>query len=659
MSFNVFLVVLLSLLSLPLFAAEKKPNVLFILCDDLGYGDLGVLYQNARAKDGKPAHGTPNIDQMAVDGLILRQHYCAAPVCAPSRGSLMTGQSQGHCAIRDNEFDKPIPPGVMTLGEMLKQAGYHTIAIGKWGLGGHKDSDFPSHPLKRGFDEFFGFMLHRDGHVYYHDKEHPLWENSTDVGAKYENVYSTDLFTARAKKYITDHEAQHPDQPFFMYLAYTAVHAELNVPGEPYPKGAGKSGGLQWPLAPTPKTRDTYIYPDYAEQKSWNEPMKRYATMARRMDDCVGDIRQVLKDLKIDQDTLIIFSSDNGPANEGGGDPRFFSSWGPFDGFKRDVWEGGEREPTLAVWPGQIKPGRISDLPSAQYDWMPTLADVAQLPIPAQTDGVSLLPTLLDTGKQVPHPYIYVEYLHKGGSAASKDVFARKGVTGRGQQQIVRIGDYVGVRVQIKEPSDPLRLYNVMKDPHEDHNLASDPSHADLLKQMTDLLVTARRPDAEAKRPYDDVPMPAVKVEHLVKGELKIETFDGDWPWTPDFTTLKPSDVGGIKGILWPPKDKNTPFGLRFTGYLSVPKDGEYTFKGVSDQGLHLWLHDARIIDCDHCNGEITAKVRLAAGFHPLRIAYNHRKGDPMLVIRYSGPDLKEQDLSEPAFARDPDAKIK
>jgi hypothetical protein len=426
------------------------------------------------------------------------------------------------------------------------------------------------------------------------------------------------------------------------------------VPGNAYPEGRGKAGGLQWPLEPTPKTRNTWIHPDYAKQ-DWNEPMKRYATMARRLDDAIGDIRQLLADLKIDRDTLIVFTSDNGPECYLGGDPRYFDSWGPFDGFKRDVFEGGVREPTLALWPGHIKAGQISDLPSVQYDWMPTFAELAELPIPAQTDGVSLLPTLLDTGRQREHSFIYIEYFHNGQTPPSKDVFARKGTTGRGQQQLVRVGDFVGVRTQIKSNEDPLRLYNVMTDPHEDHNLAPDPTHADLLTQMKDLLVTARVPNAEAKRPYDDALLPAVHPLQVVHGELKLEQFDGDWPWTPDFSTLRPTRVGTIKGIAAPPKDANQPFGIQFSGYLSVEKDGEYTLTATAEGGLDVWLHDAQVIDSDHCKAlELTAKrVRLSAGLHPLRIAHAHRLGKPLLMLLLSGPGVAEHDLGPVDLARD------
>lgn len=632
-------------------AAEPapKPNVLFILADDLGYGDVGVFYQNQRAKEGKPAFITPHLDAMAANGLMLRQHYTGSPVCAPARGSLMTGQSQGMCTIRDNEFDKPLQPNILTLGAVMKEAGYHTGAIGKWGLGGHKNSDFPAHPMKRGFDEFFGFMLHGTGHVYYHDLAHPLMDGMTDVKNQYENVYSTDLFTARAKKFITDHEAQDPSHPFFLYLAYTAVHNALDVPGEAYPEGAGKNGGMQWPLQPTPKTRNSWIHPDYAN-KPWTDAMKRYATMARRLDDGVGDITQLLKDLGIDQNTIIIFSSDNGPANEGGADPRLFDSWGPFDGFKRDVWEGGVREPTLVEWPGHVKAGKISDLPTTFWDWMPTLAELGGVAPPAQSDGISLVPTLLSKSGQREHPFIYTEYVHNGKNAASKDVFERKHVTGRGQQQLVRIGDYVGVRIQIKSADDPLRLYNVMKDPHEDHDLSKDPSQQALLKHMADLMISARVPIADAPRPYDKALMPAVEVKKKMEG-LKVSVYEGSWPWTPDFGALKASSTEETSDISMPKTTPSGAFGLQYTGYITVPADGEYDFTATSDGGLHLWIHDAHVIEEENAGGkETTVIVRLKKGAHPIRLAYRHISGAPALSLKYSGPSVEEQVVPAGAF---------
>jgi arylsulfatase A-like enzyme len=622
----------------------KKPNVIFILADDLGYGDVGILYQNSRAGTGKPYMQTPHLDALAESGVILRQHYTACPVCAPARASLMTGQSQGHCAIRNNQFDKPIPDGTITLASMMKQAGYHTMIVGKWGLGGKAKTGYSAHPMKRGFDEFFGFMEHAFGHTYYHDNKHPLMDGMEDVKNKYEDVYSTDLFTARAKKMIVDHHAAHPDQPFFMYLAYTAVHMELDVPGEPYPAGSGLRGGMQWPVKPTPGTKNTWIYPEFEKKPGWNKSMRRYATMAHRLDDGVGDVMQLLKDLNIADDTLVIFTSDNGPANEGNAkegssDPRLFDSWGPFDGFKRDCWEGGVREPTFASWPGHIASKRTSDLPSIFYDWMPTLAEVAGVAAPTQSDGVSILPTILDKGQQRPREFLYVEYDHtaKNVQPASKDVFARKHVAGRGQQQVVRIGDYVGIRTMIESAEDPLRLYDVMKDPHEDHDLHSEPAHQDLLKRMTELLVTARYPDPGAERPYDDVPMPAVGAA-IKAGEIKVSTYTGDWPWVPDFTSMTPAASEMVKSISIP-KTRNN-LGFLFEGYVQVPADGEYTFdlKGGGD----LWLHDAHVIYSGH---DRTAKVRLLKGWHPIRLAYVHKSGTPELSLRV-GVNGELKDLS-------------
>lgn len=634
--------------------ANSKPNILFILTDDLGYGDVGALYQNARAAAGKPAFSTPHIDALAASGLLLTDHYTSAPVCAPARASLLTGQSQGHCAIRDNQFDKAIPEGTLTVADVLHNAGYRTAAIGKWGLAGKPKDNFPAHPMRRGFDDFFGYMRHGTGHVYYHDAEHPLMDGTTDIGDKYENIYSTDLFTARAKQFITEQHQKHPDQPFFLYLAYTAVHNALHVPGNAYPAGAGLHGGLHWPLAPTPKTRNSWIHPDYAD-KPWTDAMKRYATMARRLDDGVGDILQLLKDLHIDNNTLIVFTSDNGPANEGGADPRLFDSWGPFDGLKRDCFEGGVREPTLAAWPGHIPAGRTSDLPCAVYDWMPTLADAASLPAPAQSDGVSILPTLLNSGTQQPHPPVYLEYFHNGKNAASADVFARKHVTGRGQQQLVRIGDFVGVRTQIKSPSDPLRLYNVKTDPHEDHNLASDSAHAPLLKQMTDLLLTSRIPDADAARPYDDAPLPAVNPAAKLTPGVKVSTYAGPFPYTPNLSTLSATATTNASAIALPTPLPNGPFALLFTGYLSVPADGTYTFSATSDGGLHLWLHDAHLLSAEHTSQQLTASIHLKAGLHPIRLAYTHGKsGTPTLSLHYSGPDLPDQSVPAAALSTSP-----
>lgn len=653
----VFIFVWASVALQPVRAAERHPNIIFILADDMGYGDVGVTYQNSRTAD-KPKFSTPHLDEMAAQGMLLRQHYTSSPVCASARASLLLGQHQGDCPIRNNQFDKALPTN-HTLATVLKAAGYRTVCIGKWGLQG-KGPEYPGHPLRHGFDDFFGFLEHASGHTYYHDPSKPLRENYEDVTAKYENIYSTDLFTARAKKFITEQTETRPDQPFFMYLAYTAIHNPLQVPGGPYPAGGGKTGGVQWPLAPTPKTKDTWIVPEYAnatflgpeETKTpWTKVMKRYATMARRLDDGVGDLLQLLRDLKIDDNTLVVFSSDNGPANEGGGDPRLFDSWGPFDGFKRDCWEGGVREPTIVRWPGKVPAGKVSDFVSGFWDWMPTFADAAGMTGPAQADGVSLLPTLTGVGTQRDRGYLYVEYLFKGKNPASDDVFKRKHVTGRGQQQILRIGDFVGIRTQIASGADPLRLYNVMTDPHEDHDLSADPGHADLLRKMKQTMVNLHRPDADAPRPYDNEAMEPVNVK-VKRGLLTAEAFEGAWPWVPDFDALKPTAKVQTIGLDLSARTRAEDFGLKFSGYIKIPAAGNYTFFITSDSGAQFWIHDGHILDDDfnHTGAEVSAKVQLAAGLHPFHLFYRHAKGPMRLELKYAGPGIEKTTVPPEAF---------
>ena len=238
-----------------------KPNIIFILCDDLGYGDVGVFYQNQRAalKDRSvPFFTTPHIDTLARDGVKLMQHYCAAPVCAPSRASLLTGLTQGHANVRDNQFDKALAD-THTLGSVLRQAGYTTAAIGKWGLQGSAKpggteadeegsaSLWPAYPTKRGFDFYFGYVRHKDGHFHYpKEDQREVWENNREISAGLDLCYTTDLFTARAKKWIAEQTAAQPQKPFFLYIAYDTPHAKLQNPPCAYPAGGGLDGGVQW-----------------------------------------------------------------------------------------------------------------------------------------------------------------------------------------------------------------------------------------------------------------------------------------------------------------------------------------------------------------------------------------------------------------------------
>ena len=260
--------------------AQTKPNIIFILTDDLGYGDVGIFFQNQRQKLGdrsKPYELTPNLDAMAERGAKFTQQYCDAPVCAPSRASLLTGVNQGNANVRDNQFDKQLEDN-HTLATVLKQAGYNTVAIGKWGLQGVKEEcpNWPAHPLKRGFDTYYGYIRHRDGHEHYpleglYDGKKQVWSDYKEVSAGLSKCYTTDLWTAAAKKYIIAHQkGKDAAKPFFMYLAYDTPHAVIELPTQAYPKGGGLNGGIHWLGEPghmintATGTVDSYEYPAYA-----------------------------------------------------------------------------------------------------------------------------------------------------------------------------------------------------------------------------------------------------------------------------------------------------------------------------------------------------------------------------------------------------------
>jgi arylsulfatase A-like enzyme len=672
----VLLVVLASLVSWPGRPAQaepqpssQRPNILFIFVDDLGYGDVGVFWQNERPT-GQPRLKTANLDRLAAEGMRLTNHYCASPVCAPSRASLMTGLDQGHCPIRDNQFDKPLPHN-HTMASVLHQAGYDTAAVGKWGLGG-TSAPWPGHPLNRGFNEYYGFMRHGQAHDHYAGNGKGIYDGFNEVKDGIDGAYDSDLFTARAKKFITDHVERHKDEPFFLYLAYTLPHMKMQLPPGPYPQGGGLHGGNQWPFKPFGKP-DSYVYPEFRDEH-WPANEKCHASMVHRLDDCIGDVLQLLADLKIDDNTLVVFSSDNGPHNEGH-DVAYFASWGPFDGFKRDLFEGGSREPTIVRWPGHVAANSVSNEPSANYDWLATLADVAGVPAPGNTDGISLLPSLTGhADQQRHHPYLYSEYLGPMAGPRAKEVVARHGYTKRGQEQAVRIGDFVGVRYDIQSPNDPLRLYNVVADPHQDHDLAGETRYEKVLSQMRDLLVTARTPDPSAPRPYDEEFLPAV-AKPAKTGAIAYHTFTGTWPWMPDFRALTPEKSGEAPGFVLPGEKpakgrKKQPaqanqreqagpqLGVAFDGFVNVPADGDYQFTVTSDTGVILWVHDSLIIDDDYTHDDPprTGSVRLRAGWHPVRLFYRHDPAEfaPRLNVVLRGPNGTNVTLEEETIGCNP-----
>ena len=436
------LVLALALGTLPAFAAEpRRPNIVFILADDLGYGDVGCY--------GQKVVRTPHIDRMAAEGLRFTQCYAGSTVCAPSRCCLMTGLHTGHCRVRGNAR-APLEPGDRTVAEVLKATGYATGLCGKWGLG---EADSTGHPNKKGFDFFFGYLNQHHAHNYYPDF---LWQNAEKVTlpnvvannvASKKVVYSPDLITKEALGFIESNR----DRPFFLYFAPTLPHANNEA----------KKEGMEIPSdAP------------YTAEK-WPQPQKNHAAMITRLDTDVGRLLDKLKELKLDENTIVFFSSDNGPHREGGGDPTFFHSSGPLRGIKRSLTEGGIRVPMLVRWPGHVKPG-TSDLVWAFWDFLPTAAELAGAKSPAGLDGQSAAPVLLGTGTVKPHEFLYWEF-HESGS-----------------KQAVRTGDWKAIRNKLGER---LELYDLSKDLGEKDDVAAE--HPDVVAKVEAYLKAARTESKE------------------------------------------------------------------------------------------------------------------------------------------------------------------
>jgi arylsulfatase A-like enzyme len=652
---------------------QKAPNIIFILTDDLGYGDLGILFQNQREAEGKPFHRTPQLDKMAEEGILLTRHYVPAPVCAPSRASLLNGIHQGHEEIRNNQFDKALADN-HTLATVLKEAGYVTAIVGKYGLqgtNGNSPQTWEAYPTNRGFDYFFGYVRHRDGHNHYpahHAPERPpveLYSGDDEISSQLKGCYTTDLFTAMAKKWIVDHKNNNPDKPFFMYLAHNTPHAGLQIASTPYPEGGGLQGGVQWIGEPgnyintVIDTVDTWYHPDYADQ-NWPDVQKRIASMIRRIDDGVGDVLQLLKDLGIDQETLVVFTSDNGPHHEsyGYGDyqPTFFDSYGPLDGTKRDTWEGGIRVPTIARWPGNIPAGEENDTPTGFHDWMPTFAQLANVPAPARTDGVSLVPLLTGKGEQIPG-IVYIEY-SVGGATPNYPRFheSHKGQR-RGEMQVIYLDGYKGIRYDINSHEDDFRIYDTQKDPGEVNDLAATSNYfKGLQQQMKKRILQLRRPNPTAPRPYDALPMPAIEAEQAIFTGLEYQLFETESPWVPDVNTLKirPVRTGISKGLDPDIGIRKNNIVIAYKGLLQVPKTAEYSFTLQTEGGAVMRLHDALIIDADKkyvAGSTVNASVILEEGYHPIHVIYKRgTEARPSISLEWSGPDFSQEQVRPTHF---------
>ncbi|MCD8313165.1 MAG: arylsulfatase [Bacteroidales bacterium] len=439
----------------------RRPNVVFILADDLGYGDITPY--------GQQRILTPNLERLASQGMLFTQAYAGCTVSAPSRCALMTGMHTGHTFVRGNyevdpEGQVPMPEGTFTLGTLFHEAGYATGAFGKWGLG-YPGSE--SDPLKVGFDEFFGYNCQRRAHSYYPDH---LWYNDERVEYP-ENVdpgrvtYSQDIIHEKGLEFIRENA----DRPFFAYLAYTLPHAELCLPHD--------------------EVYDYYVdlfKDDPEDAKSFRgngdygyseHPMASFAAMVTRLDRYVGDVLALLEEKGVADNTLVIFTSDNGPHREGGANPDFFDGYGPLRGIKRDMYEGGIRVPFIARWPGRIEEGVTTDRAVAFWDMLPTFADLLGEPEVSQrehSDGVSALPVLTGEGAVPEHPYFYWEFHESGG------------------RQAVRLGDWKGVRLNVGNDQTSFELYNLAEDLHEDHNVADE--HPDITRVIQDIMDDARTP---------------------------------------------------------------------------------------------------------------------------------------------------------------------
>lgn len=439
-------------------AKSIKPNVIYILADDLGYGDLSCY--------GQEKFKTPNLDALATRGMLFSDHYCGSAVCAPSRSSLMTGEHTGHTPIRgnrelkDREGQEPMPRESYTLAELFKDAGYVTGAFGKWGLG-YIGSEGDANA--QGFDLFYGYNCQRMAHRYYPTH---LWRNDQKELLKgndwvHKETYAPDLIQEETLKFIE----QNSDKPFFAYVPCTLPHAELLSPEDSlFTMFEGKFEEV--PHLETDRYTSSYgpdcVPQEYSAQAT---PFAAFASMVTRLDLYVGQIVDKLEELGIADNTIIMFASDNGPHTECGASPEYFNSAGGFRGVKRDLYEGGVRSPFIVVWPGVVAEGSTSGHVSSFWDMLPTFSDIVDVKLRSETDGISMLPTLTGEGKQKQHDYLYWELNVRGG------------------RQAVRMDNWKGVVYGIsKDNGDNFELYDLSKDLKETNNVAD--KHPDIVKKI-------------------------------------------------------------------------------------------------------------------------------------------------------------------------------
>ncbi len=438
-------------------ADAEHPNIVVILADDLGYGDLGCY--------GQKIIQTPHLDRMAAEGMRFTQFYAGSTVCAPSRSVLMTGRHTGHTRVRgnagpENSGAQMLRDQDVTVAEVLRRAGYATALVGKWGLGMPGDEGVPN---KQGFDSFFGYLSQHHAHNHFPDF---LWRNEaksplpnvvTPVGAAGGGYatqrvkYAGDLFAEEALAFVE----RHRDRPFFLYLALVVPHANNE-------RSRMLGDGQEVP-----------DYGPYAD-RDWHSSLKGQAAMITRMDRQIGELLARLKQLGIDERTLVAFSSDNGPHKEGGPqyDPAFFQASGPLRGIKRSLTDGGIRVPFIARWPGKIKPGSVSGHVGYFGDFLATAAELAGVSPPPGLDSLSLVPTLLGRkAEQTKHEYLYWEFYERGVS-----------------QAVLLQGRWKGIR--LKQVTAPIQLYDVQNDIGEERDVAAE--QPDVVARIARIMSTAR-----------------------------------------------------------------------------------------------------------------------------------------------------------------------
>ncbi len=439
---------------------EDKPNIVFILVDDMGYGDLGCY--------GQKTITSPNIDKMASEGMLFTQHYAGSTVCAPSRASLLTGKHTGHTSVRGNSPEgQLLEDNEITIAELLNAKGYKSAVIGKWGVGNHPE---PNDPARNGFEHAYGYVNMWHAHNFYPEflyrngVKEILKGNETDWSYDYEKgmkegtgvakvkeTYAIDKLQEDALKFITDNK----ENPFFLYYC-------LNIPHANNEAGYFTGDGMEVPN-----------YGEF-EGKNWPNQEKGFASTIRIIDNSVAEIEAKLKELGIADNTIVVFVSDNGPHNEGGHVSKYFDSNGIYRGDKRDLYEGGIRVPLIVKWPAKIKAGSVANNPVASWDFLATFADIVKAAVPKDTDGISFLPTLLGkTTEQKQHEYLYWAFYELGG------------------RQAIRVGDWKFIKLNVRDKSIPVveELYNINEDPSELKNVASQ--FPDKVKELQVLMEKA------------------------------------------------------------------------------------------------------------------------------------------------------------------------